>query len=191
MKIFYVTSNHFKMTEFNDYLNEFKVKEKYNLDLQIKEHSLQEILHPDIKVIVEAKALEAYKYMGVPCAVEHGGIFIDSLSKLPGGIGQIIWDAVGDRLCSFIQEGESRNATACSLIGYCDGKRIRTFRGETKGQITKTSIGDYKFNWDPIFIPEGYTQTYGEMGLQKKRETSQAIKAWNNFLSNFDLISKT
>jgi len=191
MKVFYVTSNKYKMAEFNDYLNEFKIKEKYNLELQIKEHPLQEILHPDINVIVEAKALEAYKYMGVPCVVEHGGIFINSLSELPGGIGQIIWDAVGDRMCSFIKEEDSRNATACSIIGYCDGKRIRTFRGETKGRITKSAIGDYKFNWDPIFIPEGSTQTYGEMGLQKKRETSQAIKAWNNFLTIFDPLPKT
>jgi XTP/dITP diphosphohydrolase len=191
MKIFYVTRNEHKMAEFADYLNEFKIKEKYNLELQIKEHPLQEILHPDINVIVKAKALEAYKYMGVPCVVEHGGIFINSLSELPGGIGQIIWDAVGDRMCSFIKESDSRSATACSIIGYCDGKRIRTFRGETKGQITRAAIGDYKFNWDPIFIPEGSSQTYGEMGLQKKRETSQAIKAWNNFLSSFDPRSKT
>jgi XTP/dITP diphosphohydrolase len=69
------------------------------------------------------------------------------------------------------------------MIGYCDGRRISTFTGETKGSITKESRGDYHFNWDPIFIPEGYTQTYGEMGPQMKLATSQAMKAWDNFLA--------
>ena len=194
MKIFYVTSNDNKIAEFKDFLNELEIKENYNLELQIKQlkkdEKLQEILHRDIKVIVEAKALEAYKLMGVPCVVEHGGIFIDSLSELPGGIGQIIWDAVGDRICSFIKEGESRSATACSIIGYCDGRQIRTFTGKTKGEITESARGDYKFNWDPIFKPEGSELTYGEMGMEKKRETSQAKKAWKNFLSSFDALSK-
>ncbi len=185
MKIFYVTNNPFKEKEILDYFKVSGVNKQYDIELSIVKHSLQEILHPDIDVIVKAKALEAYKYLGVPCVVEHGGIFIDSLSALPGGIGQIIWNAVGDRICGFVKEGEPRDATARSIIGYCDGKRIYTFVGETRGQITKSSQGDYKFNWDPIFIPEGSIRTYGEMGPEMKRETSQAVKAWNEFLKSF------
>ena len=47
----------------------------------------------------------------------------------------------------------------------------------TRGQIVKRSTGDYKFNWDPIFVPEGSEQTYGEIGLEKKRATSPSRKA--------------
>jgi XTP/dITP diphosphohydrolase len=114
--------------------------------------------------------------------VEHGGIFMDALPGLPGGIGQIIWNAVGDRICSFLGEQDSRGAVARSIIGYCDGKRVRTYTGETRGQITKSARGGYKFNWDPIFIPDGSDLTYGEMGPEKKQATSQSLKAWKAFL---------
>ncbi|HVG40036.1 MAG TPA: non-canonical purine NTP pyrophosphatase [Chitinophagaceae bacterium] len=185
MKIYFVTGNNYKKAEILEYLETSEIKNQFDIELSVVDRSLQEILHPDIDVIVKAKALEAYKYLGVPCLVEHGGIFIDSLSKLPGGIGQIIWNAVGDRICTFLKEDDSRDATARSILGYCDGKRIRTYTGETRGQITKSSRGTYNFNWDPIFIPEGSDKTYGEMGREMKRVTSQAIKAWNNFLNDF------
>ena len=184
MKIFFVTKNKYKKAEVLNYINSPEVKAQFDIELSVVEKGLQEILDPDIEKIVRAKALEAYKYLGVPCVVEHGGIFIDSLAKLPGGVGQIIWNAVGDRMCGFLKEDDSRSATARSIIGYCDGKRISTYTGETHGMITKASRGDYNFNWDPIFVPEGSTQTYGEMGPELKRSTSQAIKAWDNFLDS-------
>lgn len=183
MKIYFLTQNPHKKEEVQQYFNSPKVKDRYDIELLVVERGLQEILHPDIEVIVRAKALEAYKYLGVPCVVEHGGIFIEGLNKLPGGVGQIIWNAVGDGMCNFLKEKDSRVAFARSIIGYCDGRCISTFTGETKGSITKESRGDYHFNWDPIFIPEGYTQTYGEMGPQMKQATSQAMKAWDNFLN--------
>lgn len=184
MKIYFVTRNSYKVDEVKAYFEISKVKEKHGIELSVVGHSLQEILHPDIYVIARAKALEAYKYLGVPCAVEHGGIFIKGLAELPGGIGDIIWRAVGDRMCGFLKEDEARDAIARSVIGYCDGKKVYTFTGETPGHVTKSARGNYNFNWDPIFIPKDGTQTYGEMGSELKRATSQAIKAWNEFLQH-------
>ena len=77
------------------------------------------------------KALEAYEDLGVPCVVEHGGLFMDALPGLPGGIGQLMWDAVGDRMCGFLSPDDSRRAVARSVIGYCDGRQIWTYGGET------------------------------------------------------------
>jgi XTP/dITP diphosphohydrolase len=182
MKIYFVTRNKFKIAEVVDHFTEEALDKKHNIDLCVIEKSIQEILHEDIQIIVKAKALEAYRHLGVPCVVEHGGIFMKALPGLPGGIGQIVWDAVGDRLCGFLNDTDSREATARSIIGYCDGKRIRLYEGETPGSITTSSRGEYKFNWDPIFTPEGNDKTYGEMGPQEKRKTSPAIKAWTKFL---------
>ena len=107
---------------------------------------------------------------------------MNDLPGLPGGIGKIIWTAVGDRMCAFLREGDSREATAVSVVGYCDGRRIHTFRGETKGTVATSARGDYTHCWDPIFIPEGENETYGEMGPERKRATSQSIKALDKFL---------
>ena len=182
MNIYFVTRNRFKIAEVLDYFKSDGLEEKHNIELCVIENSIQEILHEDIRIIVKAKALEAYRHLAVPCVVEHGGIFMKALPGLPGGIGQIVWDAVGDRLCGFLNEKDSREATARSIIGYCDGKRIRLYEGETRGAITPSSRGDYKFNWDPIFTPEDSNLTYGEMGPQEKRKTSPTVKAWIKFL---------
>ena len=186
MKIFFVTKNKNKQAEILSHLNSIEAKDRYPIELLFANKDLQEILDPDIEKIVRAKALEAYKYLGAPCVVEHGGIFIESLKQFPGGVGHIVWNCIGERMCSFLGEGDSRVATARSVIGYCDGKRITTFAGETKGKIALRSKGNYNFNWDPIFAPEGSEQTYGEMGPDLKRATSQAIKAWNSFLGSLE-----
>ncbi|HEX5734312.1 MAG TPA: non-canonical purine NTP pyrophosphatase [Blastocatellia bacterium] len=182
MKIYFVTKNRFKITEVLDYFKHSDIKSRANIDLFIVEQEVQEILHPNIEVIVRQKAVEAYQYLGLPCVVEHGGIFMDDLPGLPGGVGQIVWDAVGDRMCSFLRREDSRGATARSVIGYCDGKRVHIYQGETRGEVAECSRGDYTFHWDPIFIPEGSDQTYGEMGMEKKRSTSPVVKAWDTFL---------
>jgi XTP/dITP diphosphohydrolase len=189
MKLYFVTNNHFKIKEVSAYWKTSEIQEQLDIELCVVNASVQEILHQDINVVVKAKALEAYKLLKTPCVVEHGGIFIDGLSELPGGIGQIIWDAIGDRMCTFIKDEDSRGASARSIIGYCDGQTIRTYEGSTRGKITKTSIGNYKFNWDPIFIPDGSTQTYGEMGPELKSDTSQSIKAWKKLLDDLKNLS--
>ena len=182
MKIYFVSTNKEKIDEVRDYLKLLKDKSKIDIDLGIVRYDVKEILHPDIEEIVKSKALEAFRYTGFPCLVEHGGLFMKDLPGLPGGIGKIIWTAVGDRMCAFLREGDSREAIAVSVIGYCDGRRIHTFRGETKGEVATSARGNYTYNWDPIFIPEGENETYGEMGPDRKRATSQSIKALDAFL---------
>lgn len=182
MKIYFVTSNKYKAAEISAYFKEAAKQYGLGIELCIVKTTVQEILHEDIEVIVKRKALEAYAYFGAPCVVEHGGIFMDALPGLPGGIGHVIWQAVGDRICGFLGKTDSRKAEAKSIIGYCDGKRVRTYTGSTRGEITKCARGKYAFNWDPIFVPEGSTETYGEMGPRKKRATSQSLKAWKAFL---------
>lgn len=136
------------------------------------------------------KALEAYRVVHLPCVVEHGGLFLDAWRSsgektgLLGGIGQIVWDEVGDGMCNFLRKEDGRGAEAQSVVGYCDGKRIRTFLGITKGEITDQARGDRGFRWDPIFKPTDCDLTYGEMAPEAKRETSPDEKAWDLFFQS-------
>jgi len=144
-------------------------------------------MHLELEIIVRDKLLKAYKQFGLPCIVEHGAILIDSLNKLPGGISKVVWDNIEDKICKLILPGEPRTATAKSVIGYCDGKRVHLFIGETKGKVAEEAKGDRKFQWDPIFIPEGTDKTYSELGFPEKENYSQAAKAWKqliDFLKN-------
>jgi XTP/dITP diphosphohydrolase len=193
MKIYLVTTSKFKVDEVQDALKAFQARTPINVEICHVDRSLREILSPDIEYIVRNKALEAYEYLTNRCLVEHNGLFIDALVRpaspgevhdspnLFGAVGQIIWESVGDQMCDFVGTGP-RGATARSFIGYCDGRRVRVYRGETRGEVAERSRGDYNCNWDPIFIPEGGNLTYGEMGLEGKRETSPTLKAFDAFL---------
>jgi XTP/dITP diphosphohydrolase len=178
MKIYFVTTSPFKVKEIQSFVRTL------NCELEIchVKEQLEEPLCLDIDTIVRHKALEAFKYLSQPCVVEHSGLLMEVLPGMPGGLGSIIWNAIGDRMCSFLREGDKRNATAQSFIGYCNGRKVTSYRGETPGQIAKCARGDYNFNWDPIFIPKGSKRTYGEMEPHEKRATSPAIKAWAAFL---------
>lgn len=173
MKLFFVTVNDFKTKEVREYLKDSGV------ELEIVKYGVQEILNIDLSVIVKDKALKAYQQLGIPCVVEHGGLIIDALKGLPGGLSKVVWDAVGDKLCNFLDDKDTRAATAQSVIGYCDGRRVHIHVGETRGRVADRARGGYTFQWDPIFIPDGQSKTYAELGFPEKGKYSQAAKAWN------------
>jgi len=183
VKIYFLTTNTGKIAEAQHYSVWRDIEKRYSVELCIVQRDIQEILHKDVRAIVRQKAVDAYEAMRHPCVVEHGGLFFDALPGLLGGIGKIVWDAVGDRMCGFIREGDSREATARSFLGFCDGRRVRRYEGETRGRISDRSRGTNGFAWDPIFLPEGSEQTYGEMDLEMKRLTSPSFKAWDAFLA--------
>jgi XTP/dITP diphosphohydrolase len=178
VKIYFVTVNEFKAKEVPYFLRESGV------DLQVVDLPIQEILNIDLSVIIKDKVLKAYREFGRPCVVEHGGLMIDALKGLPGGLSKVVWDTIGDKICNFLGRADSRAATAQSVIGYCDGQRIHIFIGETRGTIAECSRGAYKFQWDPIFIPDGQDKTYAELGFPDKCKYSQAAEAWRQLLSH-------
>jgi XTP/dITP diphosphohydrolase len=182
VKVYFLTSSDFKIKEALDFVEWHDVKKKYGLELCVVRHDVQEILSPDILAIARQKVIGAYDFIKEPCLVQHGGLFLDALPGLPGTFGKLIWDAIGDRMCGFLRDDDPRDATVRSFLGYCDGRRAQVYVGETRGRITDRARGDYRFAWDPIFIPEGSEETYGEMGLLRKRETSPSVKAWEEFL---------
>jgi XTP/dITP diphosphohydrolase len=182
MKLYFVTTNDYKVKEVQEYLVGF------DLELQPVPYQIQEILNLDLEVVVKDKVLKAYAYLGHPCVVEHGGLLIEALGNLPGGLSKVVWDNVGEKICSFLGPTDSRRAIAQSMIGYCDGRRIYTFKGETEGTIADTARGSYKFQWDPVFVPDGQTKTYAEFGFPDKGAYSQAAKAWKSLAESLENI---
>jgi XTP/dITP diphosphohydrolase len=184
VKLYFVTTNLSKAAEAKAFFEQSAFAARRGIELWVVHEDVQEIMHPDLETVVRLKALAAYQYLRQPCVVEHGGLFFDGLPDLPGTMGKLIWNAVGDRMCGFLRPDDSRRATARAILGYCDGRRIRLFKGETRGGVAERARGDYnKSNWDPIFLPEGSTETYGEMGAVRKQATSPLFKAFERFLA--------
>ena len=183
MKIYFATSSSGRRRSSTIFSRPLPRPMRGGTELLVYSSDLPEVLDCDIDRIVTQKAIDGYQQLALPCVVEHSGLFMDALPGLPGGLGQIIWKSIGERMCDFLRSDDSRAATARSVVGYCDGRHVRLFAGETRGRVAERARGDYAFNWDPIFIPDGSDRTYGEMGLQGKRETSPVHKAWTKFFT--------
>jgi XTP/dITP diphosphohydrolase len=183
VKVYFVTNSDFKKKEFFDFVATIPDPRAAGIEFAVLAGELPEILDTDIDRIVTQKALEAFQRIGLPCLVEHSGLLMDALPGLPGGLGQIIWTAIGERMCGFLHPDDSRAATARSVIGHCDGRRVHLYEGETRGQIAEQARGTQGYNWDAIFIPEGSTQTYGEMDTPAKRATAPFYKALSKFVA--------
>jgi XTP/dITP diphosphohydrolase len=182
MKLYFVTASDQKIRELQRLMELLRAESPIDVEFSYVRQPLQEVLDKDMAVIVKQKALDAYCDLGFPCVVEHGGLFMEGLKELPGSLGGIIWEAVGDRMCRFLTETDSRRAVARSSIAYCDGRQIHIYTGETPGRIAPAARGEYDYKWDTIFIPDGSDQTYGEMGMDMKLVTSQFARAWRVFL---------
>ena len=155
-------------------------------------NQIVENLEADLVELVRAEAMSAYSQIRKPCLVEHAGlVFADYADQgYPGGLTKPMWNTLGE---NFVAETQSRGraATARAVIGYCDGKSVHIFLGETKGTISDAPRGSREFYWDTVFIPEGdnpdgltYAEIVEKHGLPHKvTKYSQSTKAMTAFLT--------
>lgn len=129
------------------------------------------------------KARYIFKNYQLDCFADDTGLEVEALDGAPG-----VYSAryAGDahnseanmkKLLQDMEGIENRKAqfrTVFALI--IDGKE-HLFEGIVKGEITKNRRGTTGFGYDPIFIPEGYTQTFAEMGTELKNKISHRALA--------------
>jgi XTP/dITP diphosphohydrolase len=67
----------------------------------------------------------------------------------------------------------------CSVaIAGREGNIVHTSEGICKGKIAKEARGDLGFGYDPIFIPDGFDQTFGELSNGVKQKISHRASAF-------------
>ena len=113
-----------------------------------------------------------YRNYQLDCFADDTGLEVEALN----GEGH---DAQANmrKLLHELEGKENRKAqfrTAISLI--LDGKEY-LFEGVIKGEIIKEKRGDSGFGYDPIFKPEGYEQTFAELGNEIKNKISHRALA--------------
>lgn len=142
---------------------------------------INELQTSDVGLMVRDKVLRAFGQIGHRLFVEQTCLYLDALNGFPGGLTQPFWDALeADRFAELFGQGDRRSVTAATWIGYCDGRQIHHFQGEIKGTVAREPRGDRSFQWDCIFIPDGYDETFAEMG-ERKNEISMRRVALNRF----------
>jgi XTP/dITP diphosphohydrolase len=200
IRVVYVTSNQYKVAENAVFATTAKMSSGIVVgdlfEFEIRRVPIKEVLEVDLEVMVAAEVANAYGQIRVPCVVEHAGLIFQGYERqsYPGGLTKPMWDALGDK---FIEESRSagRRAIAVAVVGYCDGKAVVTFRGETQGTIADRPRGSREFYWDTVFIPDDPSgaagaMTYAEisdnpgLGLERKMALSQSSKAMMKFLEH-------
>jgi XTP/dITP diphosphohydrolase len=145
---------------------------------------------PEEGATYEENALEKARYYGaltgVPALADDSGLEIEHLAGQPG--------VRSARFAGETSSYKHKNEAVLTLLkDVPPAKRVARFvcavayvdangdsyvvRAECKGRIAESIRGDHGFGYDPIFIPEGSDQTFGEVGQDVKSRISHRAKA--------------
>ena len=172
--------------------NEGKIKEAQlilGFPIEIARLDLDEIQSSEIEEVVKKKVETAYEIVKQPVIVDDMGFYVDVWKGFPGPLVKFILPKDSNDLLLYMMRNETnRNITAVSAIGFCDGKRTEAFIGKMPGTLTYEEKGKKGFGFDPIVIPEGYSETIGELGLEVKNTLShryRSLNMLNDFLRDY------
>lgn len=148
------------------------------------------------KVEIQADELEsivryaAHRLLGAvpePFIVEDSGLFIDALKGFPGPYSSYVHRTIGCAGILKLLEGEqNRRARFVCVAAVGMRREIRVFTGEVGGTIAHRARGSSGFGFDPIFIPDGFAETFAEMSIEDKCRIShrgKAVEAIANYLT--------
>lgn len=181
-KFVFVTNNAHKLEEVTSILqNKIELLNMNDINCRVDIPETAETLEGNALL----KARFIFENYQMDCFADDTGLEVEALGGAPG-----VYSAryAGDshnsdanmrKLLQDMEGVENRKAqfrTVFALI--IDGKE-HLFEGIIKGEITKGRHGNSGFGYDPIFIPEGYTQTFAEMGNELKNKISHRALATN------------
>lgn len=157
--------------------------------------SRQEAGVPDIEIVEDGttfeensykKAFEIMKLTGMPSVADDSGLAVDALDGAPGIYSARFSGLDGDdkannrKLLELLKDVtmEKRTARFVSVITliFPDGKTI-VCRGECEGHIMFEESGSNGFGYDPLFRPEGYEVSFGQLPAEEKNRISHRAKA--------------
>lgn len=131
------------------------------------------------------KALAAASAAGLPALADDSGLSVAALNGAPGVFSARY--AAGDFRAAFTRilaaaeaAGEYRAWFTCALCYATPDGTTATYIGEAHGRISAPQ-GTAGFGYDPIFIPDGYEQSYAELGAEMKDSISHRARAFAQF----------
>ena len=189
MEICFATNNINKIKEIENLL-EGKVKL-----LGLEQIGCNEEL-PEEQKTLEGNSLQKAEYVcqkyKINCFADDTGLEVIALDGEPGVFSARYAGEERDSvknmnlLLEKLQDKENRKAQFRTVISLCLDGKVKQFEGIVKGTIIKEFKGDAGFGYDPVFVPEGYDQTFAEMSLTEKNKISHrgiAVRKLADFLN--------
>jgi XTP/dITP diphosphohydrolase len=131
------------------------------------------------------KARHACAITAMPCLADDSGLSVNALNGAPGIYSarwagankdfdmamKRVWDEIGDN-----PDKSAKFVAVLALV--MPDEREYVARGEVIGNVCYPPRGLHGFGYDPIFIPESETQTFGELGAEGKDKYSHRRRAF-------------
>ena len=197
MRIVFATNNQHKLSEIRQILGSrvevLSLKDiGCNVDIPetgstLEENALQ-------------KAQYVYDHYHIDCFADDTGLEVDALCGAPG-VYSARYAAIGPigpispispispigpthdseanmaRLLHELGENNNRRARFRTVIALIQQGEVHEFEGIVNGQIIRERRGGEGFGYDPIFQPDGYDQTFAELGIEIKNQISHRARA--------------
>ena len=183
MKLILATGNKGKVREFKEILEplgvEILAQSEIGLDLDVEEtgETFEENAYLKASAVAQAT--------GLPAIADDSGLCVDTLDGAPGvhsarfGGGKSWTDKQKyEYLLQKLEGAEDRSArfVSCICCLFPNGDILRA-RGECPGRILTAPAGEAGFGYDPVFAPEGYDQSFGQLGDAIKNQISHRARA--------------
>ncbi|MBL7944904.1 MAG: RdgB/HAM1 family non-canonical purine NTP pyrophosphatase [Flavobacteriales bacterium] len=153
---------------------------------------------PETGSTLEANALQKARYAfercGLPCVADDTGLEVEALGGAPGVYSARYAGEARDpalnmtKLLRALNGVADRRARFRTVLAFVDAHGEWIFEGEVQGTITSAARGSGGFGYDPIFMPEGSTLTFAEMGKAEKNAISHrghAVARLVDFLERY------
>lgn len=132
----------------------------------------------------QIKAQFVYDHYHLDCFADDTGLEVEALNGAPGVFSARYAGGEGHdseanmkKLLSEMQDKTNRKARFRTVIAFIEQGEILLFEGIVNGCITEEKHGDSGFGYDPIFRPDGFSETFAEMGNEAKNQISHRANA--------------
>ena len=180
MKLVFATNNRHKLDEVRAIVGD-----------KVEVLSLNDIgCHDDIPETADTlqgnaliKARYIYEKFGVDCFADDTGLEVEALDGAPGVFSaryageECDSEANMQKLLQNLTGKSNRNAQFRTVIALIIKGEEKLFNGIVKGTITEEKRGDSGFGYDPVFVPEGFSESFAQMSGDMKNSISHRYRA--------------
>ena len=186
MKIIFATHNNNKLFEVKKMISKkFKIKSLsdlgYNFEIPENEKTIKE------NAIFKAKFI--YSKFKSNVFADDTGLEVEALGGKPGVHSARYAGNEKDnkknikKLLDSIRGIENRKANFKTVISLIFKDKLYVFEGKIYGKIADEERGLFGFGYDPVFIPNGFKKTFGELNPAIKNTISHRAIAFNKLIS--------
>ncbi len=135
-----------------------------------------------------------FEATGLPCFADDSGLVVNALEGRPGVLSARYAGNAGDhkanmhKILSELEGIENRKARFIAVIAYRrTSDHLFLCSGHVEGRIATAPLGNGGFGYDPIFIPDGFDQTFGQLDASVKNRISHRAMAMRSFIQHLAL----